>query len=85
MSGFANEAYIVVTLNLLSLELKCNNPEKRTVTYASFGRARQISWNSVGFIFFLMLLIAVVPVMLAGGQRRRRGKFGPFQAALGSR
>lgn len=31
MSGFANEAYIVVTLNLLSLELKCNNPEKPTV------------------------------------------------------
>lgn len=33
MSGFANEAYIVVTLNLLSLELKCNNPEKPTATY----------------------------------------------------
>lgn len=35
MSGFANEAYIVVTLNLLSLELKCNNPGKRTVAFES--------------------------------------------------
>lgn len=42
MSGFANEAYIVVTLNLLSLELKCNNPEKPTVMYESFGRLHQI-------------------------------------------
>lgn len=49
MSGFANEAYIVVTLNLLSLELKCNNPEKRTVMHESFGRPHQITSSSFGF------------------------------------
>lgn len=35
MSGFANEAYIAVTLNLLSLELKGNNPGKPTVAFES--------------------------------------------------
>lgn len=77
MSGFANEAYIVVTLNLLSLELICNNPEKQTVMYESFGGAApdyiKFRW------IFLMLLIAVVPVMSAGGQRRRRGSLARFR------
>lgn len=83
MSGFANEAYIVVTLNLLSLELKCNNPEKPTVMHESFGRAHQITSNSVGFL-------DVVDRCRPGDDGAdlpppSPGEFGPLQAALGSR
>lgn len=82
MSGFANEAYIVVTLNLLSLELKCNNPGKRTVAFKSlysvtvrFAVAVQAtsSWgvNAVAGTFRPVRPVSAGPHLQMGADGRR--------------
>lgn len=83
MSGFANEAYIVVTLNLLSLGFKCNNPEKQTVLFEFYGRAHQITSNSFGFFFYVVDRCR--PGDVGSRSTPSPGTFGPFQEAVGSR